>query len=84
VNIHSRGQKAIVTGDMMHHAIQCREPDWCLGVDWDPKQAVASRRRFPGSVADTGTLLMPIHFPSPTVGLVTSDGDRFHYRYKRD
>jgi hypothetical protein len=28
---------------------------------------------------------MPIHFPSPTVGLVTSDGpDRFMYRYKRD
>jgi hypothetical protein len=28
-------------------------------------------------------LLMPIHFPSPTAGLVTSDGDRFHYRFKR-
>jgi len=27
---------------------------------------------------------MPIHFPAPTVGLVTSDGDRFHYRFKRD
>ena len=25
VNIFSRGQRAVVTGDMMHHAIQCRE-----------------------------------------------------------
>ena len=84
VNIVSRGQQAVVTGDMMHHAIQCREVDWCPGVDWNPKQAAESRRRFLSSVADTPTLLMPIHFPAPTVGLVTSDGDRFHYRFKRD
>jgi glyoxylase-like metal-dependent hydrolase (beta-lactamase superfamily II) len=84
VNIHSRGQTAVVTGDMMHHAIQCRELDWSAGVDWDPKQAAASRRRFLGSVADTPTLLLPIHFPAPTAGLVTADGDRFHYRFKRD
>ena len=27
VNIFSRGQRAVVTGDMMHHVIQCREPE---------------------------------------------------------
>jgi hypothetical protein len=69
---------------MMHHAIQCRELDWSPGVDWDPKEAAVSRRRFLSSVADTDTLLLPIHFPSPTVGLVTADGDRFHYRFKRE
>jgi glyoxylase-like metal-dependent hydrolase (beta-lactamase superfamily II) len=84
VNIFSRGQRAVVTGDMMHHAIQCRELDWSPGVDWDPKQAAVSRRKFLSSVADSDTLLLPIHFPNPTVGLVTSDGDRFHYRFKRD
>ena len=84
VNIFSGGQRAVVTGDMMHHAIQCRELDWSPGVDWDPKQAAASRRSFLSSVADTPTLLLPIHFPSPTAGLVTADGDRFHYRFKRD
>ncbi len=84
VNILSRGQRAVVTGDMMHHAIQCRELDWSPGVDWDPKEAAVSRRRFLSAVADTDTLLLPIHFPSPTVGLVTADGDRFHYRFKRE
>ena len=84
VNIFSRGQRAVVTGDMMHHAIQCRELDWSPGVDWDPKQAAVSRRTFLSSVADTDTLLMPIHFPKPTAGLVTADGDRFNYRFKRD
>jgi glyoxylase-like metal-dependent hydrolase (beta-lactamase superfamily II) len=78
------GYEKIVTGDMMHHAIQCRELDWSPGVDWDPKEAAASRRRLLSAVADIDTLLLPIHFPSPTVGLVTADGDRFHYRFKRE
>jgi len=85
VNIFSKGQRAVVTGDMMHHAIQTRELHWSPGVDWDPKQAAQSRQTFLSSVADTPTLLLPIHFPAPTAGLVTSDGgNRFHYRFKRD
>lgn len=85
VNITSKGQTAVVTGDLMHHAIQCREPDWHVAPDWDPETGIASRRNFLSSVAGTDTLLLPIHFPAPTAGLVTADGaDRFHYRYKRD
>ena len=70
---------------MMHHAIQCREPDWSVKPDWDQKQSAVSRRKFLSSVADTDTLMLPIHFAAPTAGLVTSDGaDRFNYRFKRD
>ena len=43
-----------------------------------------SRRQFLSSVADTDTLILPIHFPTPTAGLVTADGERFNYRFKRD
>jgi glyoxylase-like metal-dependent hydrolase (beta-lactamase superfamily II) len=70
VNIASRGMRASVTGDMMHHALQCREPEWYTIFDIDPKAAVKSRRDFLSSVAGTGTYLLPIHFPSPTTGLV--------------
>ena len=80
VNIRSGGQRAVVTGDMMHHALQCREPDWSTIFDWDPAMAARSRRAFLGSVADTDTLLLPVHFPAPTVGRVEADGDRFRYR----
>ena len=83
VNIRSGGQRAVVTGDMMHHALQCREPDWSTVFDIDPKQAAQSRRRFLGEVADTGTFVLPIHFPNPTTGLVEADGDRFRYTYVR-
>ena len=29
-------------------------------------------------------LILPIHFPAPTAGLLIADGERFNYRYKRE
>ena len=84
VNIFSKGKRAVVAGDLMHHMIQCREPEWSAKPDWDPKQSAISRRKFFASVAGTDTLILPIHFPTPTAGLITADGDRFDYRFKRD
>jgi glyoxylase-like metal-dependent hydrolase (beta-lactamase superfamily II) len=83
VDIRSRGQHAVVTGDMMHHALQCREPAWSTIFDTDTKAAELSRRKFLGRVADTSTLILPIHFPSPTVGRVAADGERFRYHFVR-
>jgi glyoxylase-like metal-dependent hydrolase (beta-lactamase superfamily II) len=83
IDIRSRGQHAVVTGDMMHHALQCREPSWSTIFDTDKEQAAQSRRRFLGQVADTSTLVLPIHFPSPTVGRVAADGERFRYNFVR-
>jgi len=50
-------------------------------VDWDAKEAATSRRGFLGAVADTGTLILPMHFPTPTTGRVRADGDRFRYDF---
>lgn len=83
VDIKSRGQHAVVTGDMMHHMLQCREPAWSTIFDTDTEQAAQSRRRFLGKVADTSTLVLPIHFPNPTVGRVSADGERFRYDFVR-
>jgi glyoxylase-like metal-dependent hydrolase (beta-lactamase superfamily II) len=83
VNIRSGGERAVVTGDLFHHALQCREPQWSTIFDWDPKQAIESRRRFFGEVAGTGLLLLPIHFPNPTVGRLEGDGERFRYSFVR-
>jgi glyoxylase-like metal-dependent hydrolase (beta-lactamase superfamily II) len=82
VNIRSAGKRAVVTGDLMHHALQCREPDWSTVFDTDPKLAAQSRRRFLGEVADTDTLLLPVHFPGPTAGHVRAEGERFRYRFR--
>src|SRR6202030_1610305 len=66
VNIRSGGQHAVITGDLMHHALQCREPDWSTIFDWDQAQAARTRRQFLGKIAGTGILVLPIHFSPPT------------------
>ena len=83
VNIRSRGQHAIVVGDLMHHALQVREPDWSTVFDWDQAEAARSRRKLLGEVAGTGRYVLPIHFPHPTTGLIEADGERFHYKFVR-
>ena len=83
VSIRSRGQRAVVAGDLMHHALQCREPDWFTIFDWDAKQGIASRRKFLTEVAGTGTFVLPVHFPHPTAGLVEADGERFRFAFAR-
>jgi len=83
VNIRSGGQRAVVIGDLMHHVLQCREPDWSTVFDWDREQAAQSRRRFLGEIAGTGTFVLPVHFPHPTAGQVETDGQRFRYAFVR-
>lgn len=83
VNIRSLGQQAIVVGDLMHHALQCREPEWSTIFDWDPELGSRSRRRFLAEVAGTGKFILPIHFPHPTTGLIEADGNRFRYQFIR-
>ena len=84
VNIFSKGQRASVVGDLMHHQVQCREIDWSAKPDWDMKQSADSRRKFFASVADTDTMILPIHFPAPTVGFIKPYGKAFDYKYKRE
>ena len=36
-----------------------------------------------GTLADTSTLVLPIHFLNPTVGRVAGDGERFRYDFVR-
>ena len=74
---------AVVIGDLMHHALQCREPDWSTIFDWDPAQAARSRRKFLSEIAGTGHYVLPIDFPHPTTGLIEADGARFRYKFVR-
>jgi glyoxylase-like metal-dependent hydrolase (beta-lactamase superfamily II) len=81
VHVRSKGQEAIVVGDLIHHALQCREPDWSTGFCTDPVQAAQSRRHFLSTYAGSPTLMLPVHFPHPTTGRIEPDGERFRYRF---
>ena len=81
VNVASGGARAVFTGDLMHHALQCREPGWHSCFCYDEAGSTASRRRILDSVADTDTLVVPAHFPGPTAGRVRGDGQAFRYDF---
>jgi len=74
VKIRSRGQEAVITGDMMHHPLQLAEPDFANNFDFDKDKALATRKDFYKSVADKDVLVIGTHFCDPTSGYVVRDG----------
>ncbi|MBF6061227.1 MBL fold metallo-hydrolase [Nocardia terpenica] len=70
VQVGDGGAEALITGDCVHHPIQLAHPDIVSCIDIDPARAVATRHALLESLADTETLLLGSHFPSPTAGRV--------------
>lgn len=72
VRIVSRGAEAVITGDLMHHPVQCAEPGWASRFDADPEAARATRRAFLQQHRDGNVLVLGTHFAAPTAGYVRS------------
>jgi glyoxylase-like metal-dependent hydrolase (beta-lactamase superfamily II) len=70
VELSSRGETALVTGDSIHHPVQMAHPELCSCVDVAPELAARTRNQVLGSLAGTSTLLLGSHFPPPTAGHV--------------
>ncbi len=79
VIIESNGEKAVITGDMMHHPIQCALPDASSTFDFDIEQARATRRQFLQRHANVPVIVFGTHFAGSTAGLITSSGDTWRF-----
>ncbi|HEY5887835.1 MAG TPA: hypothetical protein VIT24_08935, partial [Acidimicrobiales bacterium] len=77
--IESDGERAVITGDLIHHPVQCAEPGWNEIGDVDTDQAAATRRAFLEAVADRDTLVIGTHFPTRPAGQVTTDRGAFRF-----
>jgi glyoxylase-like metal-dependent hydrolase (beta-lactamase superfamily II) len=77
VLVESEGERAVITGDLMHHPVQCAHPEWRSAADGDPELAQRTRRAFLADCADTPTLVLGTHFATPTAGRIVRDGDAF-------
>jgi glyoxylase-like metal-dependent hydrolase (beta-lactamase superfamily II) len=77
VHISSRGEEAVITGDLMHHPAQCTHPEWGSRFDADPAQAEQTRRDFLARYGDTPVLVIGTHFATPTAGKLVRDGDAY-------
>ncbi len=74
VAIESGGERALITGDLMHHPCQMAHPDWSPPFDVDRAASEATRRAFLEAAADTPVLVVGTHFAAPTAGRVVRDG----------
>jgi glyoxylase-like metal-dependent hydrolase (beta-lactamase superfamily II) len=77
LRIASKGEEAVITGDLMHHPCQIARPEWNSVADSDPQQAILTRRDFVEQRAQSGELVIGTHFPAPTAGRIVRDGESF-------
>ena len=74
VHISSRGEEAVITGDLMHHPIQFAVPDSQVNFDMDKLQGARTRRAFMERYQDRKALVIGSHFCDPTSGFIVRDG----------
>lgn len=77
VHICSRGEEAVITGDLMHHPAQIARPDWATPFDTDSAQALATREAFLERYADRPVLILGTHFADPVGGRIVRDGETY-------
>ncbi len=79
VHIVSQEAEAVITGDMLHHPVQCANPGWKDVFDVDDAQAHQTRSSFLERFADRPVLILGTHFPAPTAGRIVRDGDAYRF-----
>jgi hypothetical protein len=80
VRISSRGEQAVITGDLMHHPVQCQYPEWNCGFDADHELARKTRREFLQRYADQPILVFGTHFATPSAGHIIRHNAGWRFR----
>lgn len=75
IRIASRGEQAVVTGDLMHHPCQLARPHWSSPFDFDKAMALQTRVDFIARYGDTPVLVFGSHFATPSAGYIVRDGE---------
>ncbi len=75
VCIESKGERAVITGDLMHHPMQCAMPHRPATFDMDKDGGKQSRMRFVDKYRDSGVVVIGAHFFDPTAGHIETAAD---------
>jgi glyoxylase-like metal-dependent hydrolase (beta-lactamase superfamily II) len=75
VRIASQGQEAVITGDLMHHPMQCAMPHRHATFDMNRDAGRDTRVRFVERYCDSDVMVIGTHFMDPTAGWIRSDGE---------
>ena len=77
VLIESEGQRAIITGDSIHHPCQLKHPRWAVRADTDKDAAIATRERLLDDHAGNGTLFIGTHWAGRSSGCIERAGETY-------
>ena len=77
--IESQGEVGLISGDIVHHPVQCAETEWAEVGDFDADGARATRRRILDEAARRGALFIGTHFPTKPAGRVVPDGGAWRF-----
>ena len=80
VLIRSRGEEAVITGDLMHHPIQLVEPLRHGNFDMDKAQGALTRQAFVERFANSRVMVVGSHFCDPTSGWIVRHGSGWKLR----
>jgi glyoxylase-like metal-dependent hydrolase (beta-lactamase superfamily II) len=67
-------------GDIAHNPVtSLQHPEWTPIFDYDPAQAISSRKAILDRVATDGIMAMGYHFPFPAIGHVVKHDRAYHW-----
>ncbi len=75
------GERAVFSGDIMHHVLQVYAPHWNSRFCELPQEARATRKRVLEHCAEQGALLFPAHFGAPFVAAISVSASGFEARF---
>lgn len=83
VVIHARsgGERGVFIGDVLHHPLQCLRPEWSTAACTDAVMSRKSRTRLIEEHSDSGALILPAHFPTPTAGHIHPHKGSYRYDF---
>ena len=77
VRIESKGEKALITGDFIHHPCQLAHPDWATNVDYDQDASSKTRASTFATLAVDASLVIGTHWSGVTAGKIVRDGHAY-------
>ena len=76
LNLEAGSDRAVFTGDVMHHPVQVAYPEWNSRYCHDPARSQRTRESVVERCADTSTVVLAAHFPDPVAGRIVSGASR--------
>ena len=77
--ITSKGQKAVIGGDVFIHPAQVTEHSWNSVFDMDNQPAIATRRQLLAMLEKEEIVFAAGHFPSPGFGRIIRQEGRYYW-----